>query len=155
MHDNCKSTNKNGINTQFPIWEFGNDTIQKQRKTLPHVFGNAFLCFFSTISHSRLALAQLGNDGEIDDVLSGEVLHVVAMTSRTIVNLPSLDGLNLVVVVESERTAEHQDYLTVVFMQMRASRCARTKDAVHDLAVAVGIVLRHQLAYPTLETHDG
>ena len=62
----------------------------------------------------------LRHDGEIHQVVVGEVLHVVSMVHWAVVYLSYVNLLHGVIVMESSSTAYHIDNLAVALVGMKA-----------------------------------
>ena len=95
----------------------------------------------------------LRHDGQINEIMIGEVLHIMGVALRTIVALPHPNGLSNTVVVESGHTADDEDYLAVALMLMDAARGTRTEGRIHNLNLVVGEVSRVQRSFTALEVH--
>lgn len=68
--------------------------------------------------HHVPLLMMLGNDGEIDQIVVCQILHIVAVALWAIMALPYPDHLGLSVVMEGGFTADNEYHLTVLFMGM-------------------------------------
>lgn len=95
----------------------------------------------------------LRHDGQINEVVVGEVLHIMGVALRTIVALPHPNGLSDTVVVKSGHTADNEDYLSVALMLMDAARGTGTEGRIHNLHLVVGKVPRIQRPFTALEVH--
>jgi hypothetical protein len=93
----------------------------------------------------------LRHDGKINNVVIGEVLHVMAVPHRTIVALTGMTHLNIAVVVAGEGAADDKHNLAVALVGMQATRSTRAQGGIHNLHAVVNKVACIQFTLATLE----
>ena len=66
-------------------------------------------------------LMMLRHNGEIHQVMIGEILHIMSMVHRTIMHLSLSNLLHGIIIMESSSAAYHIDNLAVALMGMKTS----------------------------------
>ena len=69
----------------------------------------------------------LRHNGEVDEVMVGEVLHVVGVSLRTVMALSYPDCLGYAVIVECSHAADDEHYRAVALMFVASAGCARAE----------------------------
>ena len=75
---------------------------------------------FSLIDVSRI-LMMLRHNGEIHQIMVGEVLHIMSMVHRAVMHLSLANLLHGIIIMESSSAAYHIDNLAVALMSMKTS----------------------------------
>ena len=75
---------------------------------------------FSLIDVSRI-LMMLRHNGEIHQIMVGEVLHIMSMVHRAIMHLSLSNLLHGIIIMESSSAAYHIDNLAVALVSMKTS----------------------------------
>ena len=75
---------------------------------------------FSLIDVSR-KLMMLRHNGEIHQIMVGEVLHIMSMVHRAVMHLSLTNLLHGIIIMESSSAAYHIDNLAVALMSMKTS----------------------------------
>ena len=75
---------------------------------------------FSLIDVSRI-LMMLRHNGEIHQIMIGEILHIMSVIHRAVMHLSLTNLLHCVIIMESSSAAYHIDNLAVALMSMKTS----------------------------------
>ena len=75
---------------------------------------------FSLIDVSRI-LMMLRHNGEIHQIMVGEILHIMSVIHRAVMHLSLANLLHGIIIMESSSAAYHIDNLAVALMSMKAS----------------------------------
>ena len=75
---------------------------------------------FSLIDVSRI-LMMLRHNGEIHQIMVGEVLHIMSVVHRAVMHLSLANLLHGIIIMESSSAAYHIDNLAVALMSMKTS----------------------------------
>ena len=63
----------------------------------------------------------LRHNGEIHQIMVGEVLHIMSVVHRTVMHLSLSNLLHSIIIMESSSAAYHIDNLAVALMSMKTS----------------------------------
>ena len=63
----------------------------------------------------------LGHNGEIHQIMVGEVLHIMSMVHRVVMHLSLANLLHAIIIMESSSAAYHIEKHAVAFMSMKTS----------------------------------
>ena len=63
----------------------------------------------------------LRHNGEIHQIMIGEILHIMSMVHRAIMHLSLTNLLYGIIIMESSSAANHVDNLAVALMSMKTS----------------------------------
>ena len=74
--------------------------------------------FFPDVSR---ILMMLRHNGEIHQIMVGEVLHIMSMVHRAVMYLTLANLLHGIIIMESSSAAYHIDNLAVALMSMKTS----------------------------------
>ena len=66
-------------------------------------------------------LMMLRYNGEIHQIMIGEILHIMSMVHRTVMHLSLSNLLHGIIIMESSSAAYHIDNLAVALMSMKTS----------------------------------
>ena len=75
---------------------------------------------FSLIDVSR-KLMMLRHNGEIHQIMVGEILHIMSVVHRAVMHLSLANLLHGIIIMESSSAAYHIDNLAVALMSMKTS----------------------------------
>ena len=63
----------------------------------------------------------LRHNGEIHQIVVGEILHIMSVVHRAVMHLSLANLLHGIIIMESSSAAYHIDNLAVAFMSMKTS----------------------------------
>ena len=66
-------------------------------------------------------LMMLRHNGEIHQIMVGEILHIMSVIHRAVMHLSLANLLHGIIIMESSSAAYHIDNLTVALMSMKTS----------------------------------
>ena len=66
-------------------------------------------------------LMMLRHNGEIHQIMIGEILHIMSMVHRAVMHLSLANLLHGIIIMESSSAAYHIDNLAVALMSMKTS----------------------------------
>ena len=76
------------------------------------------ILFFPDVSR---ILMMLRHNGEIHQIMVGEILHIMSMAHRAVMYLTLANLLHGIIIMESSSAAYHIDNLAVALMSMKTS----------------------------------
>lgn len=94
-----------------------------------------------------------GNNGKIDKVMVGAVLHVVRMSFWAIMALSDMYLFDGVVVMESCNATDDKDNLAVLLVLVESGRSTRAEGRVHYFYFVINIVAGVESSFATFEIH--